>query len=77
MPDKQKTSEEEKPFVEELDFNKPDYKFKAKNCHYKQQGYYLICQTCEIQHAVYIGPDKRMVGEKKDGTPILQKIDKN
>jgi hypothetical protein len=58
--------------VEELNFDKPDFKFEPKGCRYKQLGPYLICQTCEVQHAVYIGTDKIMVGEKKDGTPILK-----
>ena len=72
MPAKQKTKQNN--IVEELDFDNPDFKFEAKNCRYKQQGPYLICQTCKVQHAVYIGPNRRMVGEKENGEPIIVNI---
>lgn len=49
---------------------------KAKNTkhRWRQKGYYLVCTTCEIQHGSWIGPGVQMVGEKEDGTPILEKI---
>jgi len=69
-----KTEEELKPESEVLDFNKPDFKFFPKGRHiYRQQGYYLICKSCELQHAIWIGMDKIMVGEDKEGNPILKK----
>jgi len=67
------TNEEESK-VEKLDFNEPDFSFIPKgDCQYRQQGPYLICYSCELQHAVYIGMDKMMVGVGKDGKPILEK----
>lgn len=56
-----------------LDFNKPDFTFIPSARHrWKQQGPYLVCTSCELQHAVYIGMDKIMVGEDEDGKPILK-----
>lgn len=42
-------------------------------CKYKQRGPYLVCTSCELQHAVFIGMDKMMVGEDEDGRPIIQR----
>jgi len=57
---------------EVLDFNKPDYVFVPKGNHdWRQQGYYLVCKSCELQHAIYVGPDKIMVGMDEKG-PILK-----
>ncbi len=71
MQDDQK--KDEKEIGETLDFSRPDYVFMPKGVHvYRQQGFYLICQSCELSHAVFIGSDKIMVGEK-DGQPILKK----
>lgn len=58
---------------EDLDFNKPDYLFSpGANHDYRQQGYYLVCRSCEIEHAVWIGENKLMVGVDKEGKPILK-----
>lgn len=38
---------------------------------WRQKGVWLVCKSCEMQHAVYLGMAKIMVGEKEDGTPIL------
>jgi len=67
-----KTEEVEK---EELHFDKPDFEFIPKNCHYRQEGPYLVCQSCIVKHAVWIGMEKIMIGVDKDGSPILQKRD--
>jgi hypothetical protein len=68
MNDEEKNGEE----TETLDFTNPDYVFIPKgNCKWRQQGYYLVCKSCEITHAVWIGPDKIMVGEDEKG-PILK-----
>ena len=59
--------------TEELDFTKPDFLFEPGEYHdYRQQGYYLICKSCEITHAVWIGPDRLMVGINSKGVPILK-----
>lgn len=58
---------------ERLDFGKPDFTFIPKGNHdYKQRGYYLICKSCEIEHAVFVGADKIMVGIEDDGKPIMK-----
>ena len=65
---------DQEPYEETLDFTKPDYVFLPKGRHtYRQQGYYLVCKSCEIAHAVWIGSTRIMVGEEEDGTPILKK----
>lgn len=59
--------------TETLDFNQPSYTFTPSGRHtYRQEGAYLICKTCELHHAVFIGMDKLMVGEDEDGTPIIK-----
>jgi len=48
------------------------YKFIPPGTHrWRQRGPYLICTTCEIQHALYIGMEKVMIGENEDSTPKL------
>lgn len=57
---------------ETLNFEVPSYTFKPNEAHeWRQQSIYLVCKSCELIHAVYIGMDKMMVGTKEDGTPIL------
>ena len=55
------------------DFDKPEYTFIPKGIHnWRQEGPYLVCRSCEIHHAVYIGIDKMMVGIDENGNPILK-----
>jgi hypothetical protein len=55
-----------------LDFNNPTFKFIPSGNHeWKQRGYYLICLSCELEHAIFIGPDKILVGIDDKG-PILK-----
>lgn len=69
--------EEEKPVKgesEELNFENPSFTFKPSEQHdWRQQGPYLVCKSCEIQHAVYIGMDKILTGLDSEGKPILKK----
>lgn len=51
----------------------PDFQFIPGRHIYRQQGYYLICNSCVLQHAVFIGDKYLMVGEDENGTPILKK----
>jgi len=70
----QMKNDETKELSEVLDFNKPSFVFKPKEHHdWKQKGPYLVCKSCEIEHAVWIGMDKIMVGINKEGKPILKK----
>lgn len=62
------------PIVEEKDLDKADYVFIPKGIHnYRQEGGYLVCRSCELAHAVFIGMNKLMVGLNEDGTPKLIK----
>lgn len=59
---------------ETLDFTKPDYVFTPKGIHeWRQQGYYVVCKSCEITHAVFIGPEKILVGISEKGEPLFKK----
>lgn len=64
----------EEPIVEELDFTKPDFQFIPKGSHqWRQQGPYLVCRSCELEHATYIGMEYIMKGITEDGQPILER----
>jgi len=70
----EENEESKKPIEESLNFDKPDYTFVPKETHeWRQRGYYLVCVSCEIQHAVWIGSEKIMVGVDEKGSPILKK----
>lgn len=57
-----------------LDFDKPAYQFVPPGRHeWRQQGPYLVCISCELKHAVYVGINKMMVGEDDSGKPIMRK----
>ncbi|MBM3120115.1 MAG: hypothetical protein FJ006_11340 [Chloroflexi bacterium] len=78
MPEPLNKSESERVNGEEetLDFDKPDFMFLPQGNHeWRQQGTYLVCKSCEIQHAVWIGTEKIMVGLNDKGQPILKKKD--
>lgn len=56
-----------------LDFTSPDFSFIPQGRHtYRQEGGYLVCKSCEVQHAVWIGMEKLMVGEDEEGNPIIK-----
>jgi hypothetical protein len=64
----------EEPLQENLDFSRPDFVFKPNEQHdWRQQGPYLVCKSCEISHATYIGPGKIMTGVNEKGQPIISK----
>jgi hypothetical protein len=72
MP-KKFVSKNQLPDEEVLNFDKPDFSFIPSGDHrWRQQGPYLVCKSCELQHAVYIGSDKIMVGLDGNGKPILK-----
>ena len=59
---------------EVLDFSKPDFTFIPKGRHeWKQQGYYIICKTCDIEHAVWIGSKMLLVGIEDNGNALLKR----
>ena len=66
-------NQNEEPIEEVLDFTKPDFTFEPKEHHdWRQQGPYLVCKSCEIEHASYIGMEKILVGLNEEGQPILK-----
>ena len=70
-----KEHEEKKDTGEQevLDFTKPDFSFTPKGNHeWQQRGYYLVCQNCELEHAIFIGALKIMVGVDDSGQPLLK-----
>lgn len=68
-----KNEEEEKNLEEVLNFNTPDFVFTPSERHgWRQEGPYLVCKTCELQHASYIGMDKVLIGLDEEGQPILR-----
>lgn len=59
---------------EQVDFEKPDYLFAPSEHHeWRQRGYYLVCKSCELEHAVWIGSEHLMVGIDEQGKPIFKK----
>ena len=59
--------------VEVSNFEKPDFVFLPKDNHeWRQQGPYLVCKSCEVEHAVWIGVEKMLTGLDEKGQPILK-----
>jgi hypothetical protein len=64
---------QEQPDSEILNFQQPDFSFTPKGNHiWRQSGYYLICKSCELEHALYVGAQKILVGISADGSPKLK-----
>jgi len=64
--------EKNEPETEVLDFTKPDFNFIPKGSHeWRQQGYYIICKSCDLEHAVWIGSERILTGINEKGEPIL------
>ena len=65
--------EKDVPESEVIDFNQPSYVFKPNEQHeWRMQGPYLVCKSCELQHAVFIGMGKLLIGIDEKGKPILK-----
>jgi len=76
MQEESQTNEEPKedyqPIIEEKDLDKPDYIFLPKGNHlWRQEGPYIICKSCELVHAIYIGMEKVLVGLEEE-KPIFK-----
>lgn len=73
MQENNKEQENNDVLEESLDFNKPTFSFIPKGSHeWRQRGPYLVCKSCELEHATWIGMTKIMVGIHEDGQPILK-----
>ena len=63
---------EEEPLTERLDFNRPDYSLTPGATHrWRQRGYYIHCNSCELEHGIFIGAEKMLTGIGANGEPIL------
>lgn len=63
----------EDEIIDEGEVMQKEYEFIPSGlCKYKQRGPYLICTSCEVQHAVWIGMEKILVGEDENGKPIVK-----
>lgn len=50
-----------------------EYEFvPAALCKWRQRGPFIVCTSCELQHALHIGMDKIMTGEDESGKPIIK-----
>ena len=74
MPSKPVNMTDQNEELEEvLDFDRPHFKFEPNEQHqWRQQGPYLVCKSCELHHAVYVGMDKVLIGIDEKGKPILK-----
>ena len=41
---------------------------------WRQQGPHLVCTSCKVRHAVYIGLTKRVIQIKSNGDVILESV---
>lgn len=74
MSEKTEKSNQSKEIPSEALEWKPDYSFIPKGRHtYRQHGPYLICKSCQLEHAIYVGIEQIMIGENEEGEPILEK----
>ncbi len=73
----EKNEEEEeliKPLSESGDIEShPSFKFIPKGHHeWRQEGYYLVCRSCDLEHAIWIGNKYMIVGIREDGMPLIK-----
>lgn len=72
MNQNEETNGEEEPISETLSWEKPDFVYIPKNHEFRQEGGYLICRSCPLEHATYIGIEKIMIGNNSEGLPIIK-----
>ena len=66
---------EEQKDTEVLDFTQPAFAFIPKGNHeWRQRGPYLICFNCDLDHAVWVGVGRIMVGLNDKGLPIMKRL---
>lgn len=39
-----------------------------------QRGPYIVCTSCPVEHGLYVGTGKVMVGYNEDGTPKFEDV---
>lgn len=71
------TKSSKNPEGETWDTTRPIFEFKPevlKGHDWRQQGPYLICQSCELKHSLYIGVNKQLKGFDKEGKAIIESL---
>ncbi len=68
---KEETNKEEVlvPFHYETEIVKAEANLKGHR--FIQRGPWLHCTSCKVEHGIYIGTEKMMVGYNEDGSPKL------
>ena len=65
-------NEEEIPPVEaEGEVLQEQYKFVASGCQWRQRGSFIVCVSCELQHAHHVGMQVLLTGMDEEGKPVL------
>ena len=74
MEPQDEKEDEVQPESEVFNFDRPDYVFKPNEVHsWRQEGPYIICKSCELIHATFIGMDKWLVGLNSEGQQLFKK----
>jgi hypothetical protein len=60
------------PETHEVDLSKL-IPFTNSGHQWHQEGAYLICDSCMVRHAAFIGIDKVLKGFDEDGNPLIEK----
>lgn len=74
MNEQNKSNDDVEEVQDDGEVLRKEYEFTPHAlCKYKQRGPYLVCTSCELQHAVFIGIENMMVGEDANGKPIIKR----
>jgi len=80
LPEEEELEERERNKGTHLEINRDELESFVKKGieghQWVQQGPFLVCKSCPIKHAVWIGMNKKLVGIDEEGKPIFQKIGK-
>lgn len=72
--DKKQEQNNDEEIKEEGEVMQTAYEFTPNAmCQYRQRGPYLVCTSCDLQHAVHIGMNAMMIGVDASGNPIIKK----
>jgi hypothetical protein len=63
-------------FVIDLSTLKSQIKEGLAGHNWIQQGPYLVCQSCPIRHATWVGIDRILTGFDENGVPILKAVNR-
>jgi len=74
MPEAANKTSEEVP--EKIDLGDLESQIAAgmKGHNWRQKGPYLVCESCKVKHAVFLGLTKYLKQVKSDGELVIEKI---